>query len=251
MTEPLDRDLTQAKGRVRPLALLPNFMTLGAVCVGLTSVRFALDGRIDMAVIALVVAMILDGLDGRLARALNSTSRIGRELDTLADFFNFGIAPGLILHLALFSDSTRVDFTWVAIMVVAACCAYRLARFNANESTDPAQTFEGVPAPTLALLSLMPVYLYLLEFNFVTQSPGLISTYLIFCGFLAVSQVPTVSLKSFKIPSACMFIVVPMMIMHMASLLIYPWETLTVMSLLYLICMPIFAIRHRSLTEED
>ena len=106
MTEPLDRDLTQAKGRVRPLALLPNFMTLGAVCVGLTSVRFALDGRIDMAVIALVVAMILDGLDGRLARALNSTSRIGKELDTLADFFNFGIAPGLILHLALFSDST-------------------------------------------------------------------------------------------------------------------------------------------------
>ena len=251
MTEPLDRDLTQAKGRVRPLALLPNFMTLGAVCVGLTSVRFALDGRIDMAVIALVVAMILDGLDGRLARALNSTSRIGRELDTLADFFNFGIAPGLILHLALFSDSTRVDITWVAIMVVAACCAYRLARFNANESTDPAQTFEGVPAPTLALLTLMPVYLYLLEFNFVTQSPGLISTYLIFCGFLAVSQVPTVSLKSFKIPSAYMFIVVPMMIMHMASLLIYPWETLTVMSLLYLVCMPIFAIRHRSLTEAD
>ena len=155
-------------------------MTLGAVCVGLTSVRFALDGRIDMAVIALVVAMILDGLDGRLARALNSTSRIGKEFDTLADFFNFGIAPGLIVHLALFSDSTRVDFTWVAIMVVAACCAYRLARFNANEDNDPAKTFEGVPAPTLALLTLMPVYLYLLEFNFVTQSPGLISAYLIF-----------------------------------------------------------------------
>ena len=77
----------------------------------------------------------------------------------MADFFNFGIAPGLILHLALFSDSTRVDFTWVAIMVVAACCAYRLARFNANEGSDPAKTFEGVPAPTLALLTLMPVYL--------------------------------------------------------------------------------------------
>ena len=136
-------------------------------------------------------------------------------------------------------------------MVVAACCAYRLARFNANEGSDPAKTFEGVPAPTLALLTLMPVYLYLLDFSFVTQSPGLISAYLIFCGFLAVSQVPTVSLKSFKIPSAYMFIVVPMMIMHMASLLIYPWETLTVMSLLYLVCMPIFAIRHRSLTETD
>ena len=98
MTEPLDRDLTQSKGRIRPLMLLPNFMTLGAVCVGLTSVRFALDGRVDLAVIALVLAMILDGLDGRVARALNSTSPIGKELDTLADFFNFGIAPGLIVH---------------------------------------------------------------------------------------------------------------------------------------------------------
>ena len=136
-------------------------------------------------------------------------------------------------------------------MVVAACCAYRLARFNANEGSDPAKTFEGVPAPTLALLTLMPVYLYLLDFSLRDRSPGLISAYLIFCGFLAVSQVPTVSLKSFKIPSAYMFIVVPMMIMHMASLLIYPWETLTVMSLLYLVCMPIFAIRHRSLTEAD
>ena len=225
MTEPLDRDLTQSKGRIRPLLLLPNFMTLGAVCVGLTSVRFALDGRVDLAVIALVLAMILDGLDGRVARALNSTSRIGKELDTLADFFNFGIAPGLIVHLALFSESTRVDFTWVAIMVVAACCAYRLARFNAHDDTEVAKTFEGVPAPTLALLTLLPVYLHLLE----------------------VSQVPTVSLKSFKIPSAYMFIVVPLMITHMASLLIYPWETLTVMSVVYLLCMPIFAYRVRLL----
>jgi CDP-diacylglycerol--serine O-phosphatidyltransferase len=247
VTEPLDRDLTQSKGRIRPLMLLPNFMTLGAVCVGLTSVRFALDGRVDLAVIALVLAMILDGLDGRVARALNSTSRIGKELDTLADFFNFGIAPGLIVHLALFSESTRVDFTWVAIMVVAACCAYRLARFNAHDDTEVAKTFEGVPAPTLALLTLLPVYLHLLEFEMVTEVPGLVSAYLIFCGFLAVSQVPTVSLKSFKIPSAYMFIVVPLMITHMASLLIYPWETLTVMSVVYLLCMPIFAYRVRLL----
>lgn len=246
MTDPLDQGLRPEKGPVKPLVLLPNFMTLGAVCVGLTSVRFALDGRIDMAVIALVVAMILDGLDGRLARALNSTSRIGKELDTLADFFNFGIAPGLILHLALFNESTRVDFNWVAIMVVAACCAYRLARFNAKEEQDVAQTFEGVPAPTLALLTLMPVYLYLLEFEFVKQSPALVSAYLIFCAFLAVSQVPTISLKSFKIPSAYVFIVVPIMITHIASLLIYPWETLTVMSIVYLLAMPIFAYRHRA-----
>jgi CDP-diacylglycerol--serine O-phosphatidyltransferase len=98
----------------------------------------------------------------------------------------------------------------------------------------------------LALLTLMPVYLYLLEFEFVKQSPALVSAYLIFCAFLAVSQVPTISLKSFKIPSAYMFIVVPIMITHIASLLIYPWETLTVMSIVYLLAMPIFAYRHRA-----
>ncbi len=250
MTEDLDRDLAQPKGRIRPLMLLPNLMTLGAVCVGLTAVRFALDGRVDLAVIALVLAMVLDGLDGRVARALNSSSRIGKELDSLADFFNFGIAPGLILHLSLFSQSTRVDFTWVAIMVVAACCAFRLARFNAIDSAEPSKTFQGVPAPILALLTLLPVYLYLLDFSFVTRTPALVSAYLIFCGFLAVSQIPTISLKSFRIPSAYMFIVVPMMIILIASLLIYPWETLTVMSLGYLAFLPIFARRHKKIVEE-
>ena len=97
------------------------------------------------------------------------------------------------------------------------------------------------------MLTLLPVYLHLLEFEMVTEVPGLVSAYLIFCGFLAVSQVPTVSLKSFKIPSAYMFIIVPLMITHMASLLIYPWETPTVMSVIYLLCMLFFAYRVRLL----
>ena len=111
MSNELQPDTGALRGRDRLAHLIPNMVTLGAVCVGLTAVRFALDERIDLAVIALVVAMFMDGLDGRLARALNSTSLIGKELDSLADFFNFGIAPGLILHLALFNQSTRVDFT--------------------------------------------------------------------------------------------------------------------------------------------
>ena len=143
MTSELQPNGSPVRGRDRLANLIPNMMTLGAVCVGLTAVRFALDARIDLAVIALVVAMVMDGLDGGWQGALNSTSRIGKELDSLADFFNFGIAPGLILHLALFNQSTRVDFTWVAIMLVAACCAYRLARFNASEESETAQTFEG------------------------------------------------------------------------------------------------------------
>ena len=169
MSNELQPDTGALRGRDRLAHLIPNMVTLGAVCVGLTAVRFALDERIDLAVIALVVAMFMDGLDGRLARALNSTSLIGKELDSLADFFNFGIAPGLILHLALFNQSTRVDFTWVAIMLVAACCAFRLARFNASQDAQTAQTFEGVPAPVLALLTLLPVYLHLLEFECITQ----------------------------------------------------------------------------------
>ena len=244
MTSELQPNGSPVRGRDRLANLIPNMMTLGAVCVGLTAVRFALDARIDLAVIALVVAMVMDGLDGRLARALNSTSRIGKELDSLADFFNFGIAPGLILHLALFNQSTRVDFTWVAIMLVAACCAYRLARFNASEESETAQTFEGVPAPVLALLTLMPVYLYLLEFDFVSQSPAMISMYLIGCGFLAVSQVPTLSLKSLKVSQNYGFLVVPIFTLLIASLLIYPWETLTMLSLTYLAALPFYARKH-------
>jgi len=118
VTEPLDRDLTQSKGRIRPLMLLPNFMTLGAVCVGLTSVRFALDGRVDLAVIALVLAMILDGLDGRVARALNSTSRIGKELDTC----RFLLCMPWLMCTSALSESPGSTLL-VAIMVVAACCA--------------------------------------------------------------------------------------------------------------------------------
>lgn len=244
MTTNLEQNDGQARGRDRLAHLIPNMMTLGAVCVGLTAVRFALDGKIDLAVIALVVAMVMDGLDGRLARALNSTSQIGKELDSLADFFNFGIAPGLILHLALFTESTKVDFTWVAIMLVAACCAYRLARFNASEYTESEQPFEGVPAPVLALLTLMPVYLHLLELEFIGRWPALISLYLIGCACLAVSQVPTFSLKSLKVSPAYRFLVVPLFTMLIASLLIYPWETLTALSVTYLIAIPLYARRH-------
>lgn len=244
MTSELQPSGGPIRGRDRVANLVPNLMTLGAVCVGLTAVRFALNERIDLAVIALVVAMIMDGLDGRLARALNSTSQIGKELDSLADFFNFGIAPGLILHLALFRESTKVDFTWVAIMLVAACCAYRLARFNASEESETAQTFEGVPAPVLALLTLMPVYLHLLDFEIISRWPALISIYLIGCAFLAVSQVPTLSLKSLKVPPSYGFLVVPIFTLLIASLLIYPWETLTALSVTYLIALPFYARRH-------
>jgi len=129
-------------------------------------------------------------------------------------------------------------------MLVAACCAYRLARFNASEESETAQTFEGVPAPVLALLTLMPVYLYLLEFDFVSQSPALISMYLIGCGFLAVSQVPTLSLKSLKVSQNYGFLVVPIFTLLIASLLIYPWETLTILSLTYLAALPFYARKH-------
>lgn len=248
MNTELQPENGQLRGRDRLANLIPNMVTLGAVCVGLTAVRFALDGRIDLAVIALVVAMFMDGIDGRLARALNSTSLLGKELDSLADFFNFGIAPGLILHLALFNQSTRVDFTWVAIMLVAACCAFRLARFNASQDSQVAQTFEGVPAPVLALLTLLPVYLHLLEFEFITQWPAVVSLYVIGCGFLAVSQLPTLSLKSLVFPKAYGFLAVPLFTLLIASLLIYPWETLTTLSLIYLVALPFYARRHREVS---
>ncbi len=225
---------------------LPNLITLFAICVGLSGVRLAFTERTELAVVALVVAMVMDGIDGRVARALNSQSAMGKELDSLADFFNFGIAPGLILFMTIFSGTAYANFGWVAVMFLAVSCAFRLARFNSSEGDEVSLYFEGVPAPILALLSLIPVYLHLLGVTFVTDHPVLVTFYLFFCGFLAASRIPTVSLKALKLPTSSHSLVIVFVTVVFASGLVFPWETLSLFGLLYLISLPIFAKRLRS-----
>lgn len=225
------------------LSTLPNLVTLFSVCVGLSSIRLALGGRLEMAVIALVVAMVLDGIDGRLARALKTQSDFGKELDSLADFFNFGIAPGLILYLSIFRETEYENLCWIAVMFVAVCCAYRLARFNATQSEEPGEHFEGIPAPILALLSLIPVYLDLLGFHVGKNNPILVSGFLFFCGYLAVSRMPTVSLKSLSFEQKHYALFMASAAVAFACMLIFPWETLTFFGIVYIVQLPFYARR--------
>lgn len=224
-------------------AALPNLITLFSICVGLSAVRLAFTERTELAVVALVIAMVMDGIDGRVARALNSQSEMGKELDSLADFFNFGIAPGLILFMTIFNGSEYSNFGWVAVMFLAVCCAFRLARFNASVEDEICGHFEGVPAPILALLSLIPIYLHLLGWNLVTDHPYLVTIYLFFCGLLAASRVPTISLKSLTIPTSAQSLLIILATVFFACGLVFPWETLSLFGLCYLLSIPIYARR--------
>ncbi|SMR82279.1 CDP-diacylglycerol---serine O-phosphatidyltransferase [Aliiroseovarius halocynthiae] len=232
-------------------SLLPNLVTLLSICTGMSSIRLALSDRHELAVIALVVAMVLDGLDGRLARALQSQSEIGAQLDSLADFFNFGVAPGLIIYLSVFLGSEYANLSWVAVMFIGVCCAYRLARFNSSQQSSDTDYFEGVPAPLLAMLCLTPVYLQLLGWEFGKNHPILTTLFLFFCGYLAVSRIPTVSLKSLSIPHKRQSHFMVAISGVFALMLVFPWETLTIFSAIYLVSLPIFARRIKDRCAKD
>lgn len=184
--------------------LVPNFVTIMALCAGLTSVRFGLEGRYGHALLLIVLAAILDGLDGRLARLLDGASDFGAELDTLADFFNFGIAPGLLIYNVIYAGTTYVSIGWLAVMFLCICCALRLARFNVSlQAPDDLPVsknyFVGVPAPALACLALLPMFLLMAEFTWVQEHPVPIFLYLLLVAGLAVSKLPTYSIKHLRI----------------------------------------------------
>ena len=237
-------------GRVPINFLLPNAVTLLGLCAGVTAIRFAFEGRFSDAVLAILVAAILDGLDGRIARALRGTSRFGAELDSLADFVSFGVAPGVVLYAWTLKSLGAVG--WIVVMAFAVCSALRLARFNvALEDPDRpswmARFFVGVPAPAAALIALLPLYFSLLE---VPNPPGLDVITLIYTAFIAVlmvSRLPTFSAKmlgqrvrrDMVMPGLVIFAV------FAAVLASYPWMTLAVGSVIYLAALPIAFARQR------
>lgn len=232
-----------------PLAkLIPNAITIFGICVGLTALRTALTGNITLALYLLVLAMILDAVDGKVARAMNSQSVIGAELDTLADFFNFGIATPLILYFTLFADSEVANLGWLSVLTLAVCCAFRLARFNVGISSEeasptPKTDFVGVPAPALACLSLTPLYLVMLGVDVAAHYALPAAVFLVFSGGLAVATFPTISLKGFTFPSRFQSVIFFGIAMVLALLLVFPWHTLLIGNLVYLATLPIYALR--------
>lgn len=218
------------------LKLLPNLVSILALCAGLTAIRFAIAGNFGMAVLMIGTAAALDGLDGRLARMLKSESAIGAELDSLCDFVNFGVTPALVLYIWGLRPETSLG--WIAVLVYAVCCMLRLARFNvgsraAGEAAEKT-SFIGMPSPAGAMLVLMPVYLVFATNESFVMPPVLIAVWMLAVGALMISRVRTPSLKRITIAADYARYVLVASVALVAALLTYPWVTLTVLSAGYL-----------------
>jgi CDP-diacylglycerol--serine O-phosphatidyltransferase len=221
--------------------MIPNVLTLLALCAGMTAIRFAVNGDFQYAVFTIIAAGVFDGLDGRLARLLRATSRFGAELDSLSDFIAFGVAPAALLYL--WTMSAWHSIGWVIALFYAVCCALRLARFNTQLSAETpayaANFFSGAPAPAGAGLLLLPMFVSFEWSDWIARSPYLNAVWISAVALLMVSTVPTVSIKRVRIPH---HLVVPSLlgIGVMAGLFMTaPWPTLTFVGAVYIGSIPL------------
>jgi CDP-diacylglycerol---serine O-phosphatidyltransferase len=232
--------------------IVPNIITLIALCLGLTAIRLAYEGRLEPAVIAIVAAAFLDGVDGRIARLLKGTSRFGAELDSLADFVNFGVTPALVLYSFLLHELKAIG--WIAVLVFAIAMALRLARFNVMLD-DPDRPewkknfFTGMPAPAGAMSALLPLYLSFLGVPMGAAAAPVVLIYLVGIAFLMVSTIPVYSGKTIGkyVPRHW---VLPIFVLSVAAfglLVSFPFEMMTAITLLFLLTIPIGAARYRRL----
>ena len=230
--------------------MVPNSLTVIALCAGLTSIRFALEERWELAVLAIVIAAIFDGLDGRAARLLKGTSKFGAELDSLSDFVSFGAAPAVVIYQWTLTDAGGLG--WAVSLLFAVCCALRLARFNTDMELpdDDAQPmsrdfFVGVPAPAGADLAILPVMAWL-EFGIdLARLPAVSVTTLVVIALLMISHVPTFSMKRFTVPHRFVLPALLLVGLFFASLVSAPWATLMVVGILYIASLPLGVVAHR------
>ena len=263
--QPFDPDRPDRPGRpglrrrFRPIpvrTLVPNLITLLALCAGLTAIRFAVEGKLDIALGAIVFAAVLDGVDGRIARLLKGTSRFGAELDSLADFVNFGVAPGLILY---FWDLHQLKSAgWIAAMVFAICAGLRLARFNVmiddpNRPVWAGNFFTGMPAPAGAITVLLPIYIEFLGLPKLAVVAPVTLVYTLVIAFLMVSRLPVYSGKKMgrRVPPDMVLPVFVVVVLFFALLVSYPWEVLTLGTLAYLASLPFGWLSYRDYERRD
>ena len=256
----MDNDLRNQRGRLRGFSinrLIPNVLTLAALCSGLTAIRFGLQGEMKLAVIAILVASVLDALDGRVARRLGVTSRFGAELDSLSDFLCFGVTPALVLYMSSLKDAGALG--WVVTLMFPMCSALRLARFNTalvSDTPPPAWTgsyFTGVPAPAGALLALIPLTVSFEIEAAWPRHPLVVGTVLVVVGGLMVSRLPTFSFKKGRVPR---HLVLPARLgaaLVMGVMASSPWIGLSLLGLAYVSLIPYswVAYRRQSVQNRD
>ena len=244
-----------------PRSLLPNALTIFGVCLGLSSIKFALDTNYAMATIAIGFAAILDTLDGRVARLIKGTSKVGKELDSLTDVISFGVAPGFIIYFWTLNEIGK--FGWMFVLIYTVCCALRLARFNLTvieeNETWKINFFEGVPSPAAAGLVLLPLILSLSGLVQFGNYSILSSITILITSILMVSKIPTYSLKRILIPRHLAIFLLLGIGIYVSLLIFYTFETLFFTGAIYILLIPISFFHYRyskkkslvSTTEEE
>ena len=232
--------------------ILPNMLTLIGVCIGLTSIRFALDGKFEFAIIAIIFAALIDGLDGRIARLIKGTSKVGKELDSLTDMISFGVAPAFIMYF--WKLNTLGRFGWLLCLIYVICVALRLARFNINsnqESSWKDNFFEGVPSPAGGVLVLTPLIISLSGFDYFQLNFNLIvPIFFIITSFLLISKFPSYSFKKIVIPRKTTIFLLFGIVLFFGLLLIYTFNVIALSVFVYLLLLPVSLIHFQKLKKK-
>ena len=226
-------------------------LTLIGVCIGLTSIRFALDEKFEFAIIAIIFAALIDGLDGRIARLIKGTSKVGKELDSLTDMISFGVAPAFILYF--WKLNTLGRFGWLLCLIYVICVALRLARFNVNSNQDPSwrdNFFEGVPSPAGAILVLTPLIVSLSGFNIIELNfDVIVPIFFILTSFLLISKFPSYSFKKIVIPRRTTIFLLFSIVLFFGLLLIYTFNVIAISAIIYLLLLPISFFHYQKLKK--
>ena len=233
--------------------ILPNMLTLIGVCIGLTSIRFSFNGQFDLAIIAIIFAALIDGLDGRIARLIKGTSKVGKELDSLTDMISFGVAPAFIMYFWTLSSLGRLG--WLICLIYVICVALRLARFNINSNQEPSwrdNFFEGVPSPAGGILVLTPLVISMTNFDLVKIDNNIIAPiFFIVTSLLLISKFPTYSFKKIVIQRQTTIFLLFGIVLFFGFILIYPFVAISISAILYLLMFPISYFHYNKLKKQD
>ena len=232
--------------------ILPNMLTLIGVCIGLTSIRFALDEKFELAIIAIIFAALIDGLDGRIARLMKGTSKVGKELDSLTDMISFGVAPAFIMYF--WKLNTLGRFGWLLCLIYVICVALRLARFNVNSNQEPSwrdNFFEGVPSPAGGILVLTPLIISLSGFDFFQLNFEIIvPTFFVITSFLLISKFPSYSFKKIVIPRRTTIFLLFGIVLFFGLLLIYTFNVIAISAIVYVFLLPISFVHFQKIKKQ-
>ena len=231
--------------------ILPNILTLIGVCIGLSSIKFALDAKYSISVIAIIFAALIDGLDGRIARLIRGTSKVGKELDSLTDVISFGVAPAFIMYFWKLNELGRIG--WLICLIYVVCVALRLARFNVNSGKEPSwrdNFFEGVPSPAGGVLVLMPLIYSLSDIQIINVNYDFFVPILfVTVSILLISKAPTYALKKISVPRNMTIFLLLAVVSYFGLLLIYTFNAIVISGLIYFIMIPISFIHYTKLSK--